>query len=103
MKRLTIGGGLLALVLLAGTSPCFARAQAGAKRWSAKVPANDKVVYHIAFKAGETAEFAILGDGDTDVDIFVYDQAGNLVVADVGLTDMGLVRWRPDQDQVYRI
>jgi hypothetical protein len=92
---------LSALGLAAG--PCPAGAVKGPRRWSRKVEADGKAVYHIAFRGGEIAEFAIVGDGGTDVDLFVYNRDGRLVVSDTGLSDLGLVRWRPAEDQVYRV
>jgi hypothetical protein len=103
LKRMVVLLALVAPLTLAAVSPAYAGAVKGPRRWSEKVPANDKVVFNIEFRGGQTAEFAIIGDGDTDVDVFVRDANGRLVASDTGLSDLGLVRWRPAQDQVYRI
>ena len=45
----------------------------------------------------------MIGDGNTDVDIEVYDAAGRLVTKDDGFSDLGLVRWRPASTQEFTI
>ena len=94
---------VLALLAVFGTSAAYAGATGGQKRWAEKAPSRQTLVYNIEFAGGQTAEFAIVGDADTDVDIFVYDQNGNLVTQDVGLSDLGMVRWTPGFTQTYRI
>lgn len=73
------------------------------KRWKRKVPKNSDVVYKIKYLAKEVAEFAVIGDGSTDIDIHVTDESGTLVAKDIELTDLALVRWRPNKTQVYTI
>jgi hypothetical protein len=61
------------------------------------------VTYNITFRGGEQARVAIVGDGSTDLDVFVYDGAGRLIVQGIGLTDIELVTWFPNQTQTYRV
>jgi hypothetical protein len=61
------------------------------------------ITYNVTMYGGEQARIAIVGDGSTDLDIFVYDQAGRLVVQGIGLTDVELVTWFPNQTQTYRV
>ena len=80
----------------------------GPRRWTKVVPKNADVVYKIVFIASNeqtkmAAEFAIIGDGNTDVDIEVFDSTGKLVAKDDGFTDLGLARWRPTATQEYTI
>lgn len=103
MKQTLLVCGVSAVLAVLGAQAVWAGAAGGAKRWSAKVDAKAEVVYKITFRMKETAEFAIIGDGDTDVDVFVYDSANKLVAQDIGLSDLGLVRWTPDKTQEYRI
>ena len=49
------------------------------------------------------AEFAVIGDGGTDVDIFVFDADGKEVAKDDNFTDLALVRWVPTKTQEYTI
>src|SRR5262249_31210115 len=73
------------------------------KRWKRKVPKNSDVIYKIKYFANQDAEFAVIGEGNTDVDIFVLDEAGKEVTKDIALTDLALVRWRPSKTQVFTI
>lgn len=68
-----------------------------------RVPANGTTTYHATFRAGEAAVVSIRGDGDTDVDVFVYDDAGNLITSGVGLTDVETVSWTPRWTGTFRI
>ncbi len=47
------------------------------------------------FVGGEAAEVRVRGDGDTDLDCYVYDQNGNLVDSDTDTTDYCILRWAP--------
>lgn len=51
--------------------------------------------YEISFISGELAEIGVKGDGDTDLDLIVYDSNGNLIVQDVDYTDTCYVSWVP--------
>jgi hypothetical protein len=62
----------------------------------ATVDANSSVRYATTFLGGEMAEVVIMGDGDTDLDLFVYDENGNLVASDTDETDFGVCRWTPN-------
>ena len=51
------------------------------------VNAHGTDVYRVNFRAGETGIVTVVGDGDTDLDLYVYDQNGNLIDKDVDYTD----------------
>lgn len=51
--------------------------------------------YQISFIADELAEILVSGDGDTDLDLYVYDSNGNLIVSDTDYTDDCYVCWVP--------
>lgn len=59
------------------------------------VNANSTDSYNIYFVGGQTAEIAVSGDHDTDLDLYVYDENGNLIVCDTDYTDQCYVRWCP--------
>lgn len=94
------------LTLLLGDAS--AGAKDGPRRWTKVLKKNTEVVYKITFVASpnpvmRSAEFSVIGDGGTDVDIEVYDASGKLVVKDIELTDLAFVRWVPTQTQVYTV
>ena len=103
---------LAALTLALATALLAAPADAGSKdgprRWSRTLKKNSEVVYKIVFATGSnpatrSAEFSVIGDGSTDVDIEVYDSDGTLVAKDIEYTDLAFVRWVPDATQEYTI
>lgn len=51
--------------------------------------------YKIRFRADEIAKVAISGDGDTRLDLYIYDENGNLVTSQVGPGDDALASWVP--------
>ena len=55
----------------------------GSRYSSTYVKAKGTDVYHISFRAGQTAVVTVIGDGDTDLDLYVYDENGNLIDKDV--------------------
>ena len=64
----------------------------------------------ITYKAKQLAEFFVIGDGDTDLDLIVKDAAGVVVTKDVdppidmgGGSDLCVCRWTPALEQEYTI
>jgi hypothetical protein len=51
--------------------------------------------YKITFAGGEEARVVVIGDGDNDLDLFVYDENDNLVESDQDGSDKCLVIWTP--------
>jgi hypothetical protein len=101
-----LGIGAGALLLPGGAG--WADSKDGARRWTRTVKKQSEVVYKIVFVADKNptrqkAEFAVIGDGGTDVDILVYDADGKEVTKDENFTDLALVRWVPTKTQEYTI
>ena len=67
----------------------------GPSRHYDAVNANSTDTYQISFIANELAEILVSGDGDTDLDLYVYDSNGNLIAKDDDYTDDCYVRWVP--------
>ena len=67
----------------------------GPKRTTEVVNAFATDSYVIAFRGGEVARAVISGDGDTRLDMFVYDENGNLVDSRVGPGDDAMCTWVP--------
>ena len=59
--------------------------------------------YRIAFYGDEVAGIVVVGDGDTDLDVYVYDETGHLVASDTDPTDDCVVRWYPRWTGVFRV
>ena len=51
--------------------------------------------YQISFIANMLAEILVSGDGDTDIDLYVYDSNGNLIASDESYSDDCYVCWVP--------
>lgn len=67
----------------------------GPKYTKDAVNGNSTDSYSISFVANYLAEVALCGDGDTDLDLYVYDSNGNLIAADTDYTDECYVSWIP--------
>lgn len=70
-------------------------AVSGPQRAVEVVLASDYDSYSTSFIAGYLAEVAVVGDGDTDLDLYVYDSNGNLIASDTDYTDDCYVSWTP--------
>lgn len=67
----------------------------GPSRHYDSVNGNSTDTYQISFVANELAEILVSGDGDTDLDLYVYDSNGNLIASDRDYSDDCYVRWVP--------
>lgn len=68
-----------------------------------RVAALSSDVFVLRFTGGEPAVVAVVGDGDTDLDLFVYDENGNLIGKDDDATDTCLVNFVPRWSGPFRI
>lgn len=59
--------------------------------------------YEVKFWASELAEVIVIGDGDNDLDLYIYDQNGNLIASDTDYTDQCVCRWVPAWTGAFRI
>ena len=96
-----IAGGMLAL-------GGWAHLEAGAVRgpqvgYGERVNANATTYYYVEFSRGRLAEVFVVGDGDTDLDLYIYDENGNLIDSDIDLTDVCLCEWYPEWTGTFRI
>lgn len=60
-----------------------------------KVPARGSITYHCTFYGGTFCEATAIGDGDTDLDVYVYDENWNLITKDDDYSDRCYVSWNP--------
>jgi hypothetical protein len=56
---------------------------------------NSNITYKLPFKAGQDAYIYVSGDGSTDLDLYIYDEKGNLISYDERDSDECEVLWRP--------
>ena len=75
----------------------------GPKSGTTSVLAGDTDVFRITFRGGEWAEVTVVGDGDTDLDLHVYDENGNLVDSDTDVTDVAYCGWIPRWTGTFRV
>ena len=103
MKR-TIGLMVAAAVGLAILAQAArAGAVGGPKIQDTSVAAYGADNYTLEFWAGVPARVALKGDGDTDLDLYVYDEFGNLVASDTDGSDLCAVEWYPRWTGAFRI
>ena len=67
----------------------------GCKTSSTSVKAHTTDVFTLTFRANERACVIVSGDGDTDLDLFIYDENGNLIASDTDAGDDCIVTWNP--------
>ena len=67
------------------------------------VKAKTTDVYDVYFQRGTEAEVAVIGDGDTDLDLYVYDENGNLIEYDTRIGDDCYVSWTPKWSGHFKI
>jgi hypothetical protein len=77
--------------------------QGGPGRTVTRVHAFSTDVFEVRFVGGQPAGVSIRGDGDTDLDLYVYDENGNLIGRSTGLSDREIVTWTPRWTGTFRI
>lgn len=58
-----------------------------------RVLSNTTDIWEIRFRGGERGSIRVEGDGDTDLDCYVYNSAGALVAYDNDMTDYCILDW----------
>lgn len=67
----------------------------GPKQARSVVGSRSRDSYKVTFREGEPARVLVSGDGDSDLDLFIYDENGNLVCKDDDATDDMICGWTP--------
>ncbi len=78
-------------------------ATGGPRRVCDTVNGNCTDIWRITFRGGEPAYVAVSGDGDTDLDLYIYDENGNLITYDNSYGDDCLVSFTPRWTGVFII
>jgi len=86
---------LAGLLSIASGSALRAGTVGGPKGVNESICAYDTITYKAYFYANETAMVGVIGDGDTDLDLYVFDERGNLIVSDDDYSDRCMVTWTP--------
>src|SRR5215467_5628823 len=104
MKKITFGKiVLIASLALSSAATSLAGPVGGPRFNRTNVLAYDTDRYTMSFVAGETARVTVVGDHDTDLDLYVYDENGNEIVSDTDDTDVCEVTWTPRWTGVFII
>jgi hypothetical protein len=75
----------------------------GPKQGRHSVQARSSDQFRLAFTGGRLAEILVSGDGDTDIDLYVYDANNNLIVSSEDYSDDCYVSWVPAWTGNYTI
>jgi hypothetical protein len=76
---------------------------AGAAAVQRRVYGNSTYTDYVLFKGQELAEVAVIGDGDTDLDLYVYDENGNFIAQDTNNTDVCYISFTPKWQGSFRV
>jgi hypothetical protein len=95
MSRKFLSMALAGFLTLAAGSTVDACAVGGPKFDNYTVAARSTITYRQCFHAGELAMVTVIGDGYTDLDLYVYDESGNLIASDTDDSDDCVVTWVP--------
>ncbi len=68
-----------------------------------RIYGNTSDTYTIRFRGGELAEVGIVGDGDTDLDLYIYDENGNSIVYDNSYSGNCYVSFYPRWTGPFRV
>lgn len=67
----------------------------GSRSGTFKLSANSYHTFRYKFYANSEASLMVSGDGDTDLDVYVYDANGNLITKDDDYSDDCICTWYP--------
>lgn len=96
-------GALAVVAVLCGSSLAVAGPVSGAAETTETVSAHASNSYTVELNGGKVTQINFIGDGDTDLDLFVYDEYGNLVASSDDVRDFGRVRFTPAFRGKFRI
>ena len=78
-------------------------ATGGPGRKTTVVRSNGTDVYRVTFRGNERAAVVASGDGDSDLDLYVHDENGNLICKDDDNTDDVVCQWTPRYTGTFTI
>src|ERR1044071_1370376 len=95
IKKFATLTALAAVLTINSITPVSAGAVGGSRSDSFRLFGRSIDTFNISFYGMEAASVAVVGDGDTDLDLYVYDQYGNLIAYDDSRGDNCVVSWTP--------
>lgn len=75
----------------------------GPMRGERVIAGNGTHEHNVRFQGGQQAIVIVSGDGDSDLDLRVYDGNNNVVCNDDDGTDLALCGWTPTYSSNYRL
>lgn len=81
----------------------FAAAVASAQQGSRRIPAHSTQEFTMWVSGPSEARLVVDGDGDTDLDLYVYDGGWELLDSDDDRTDYCVARWHQRQAGRVRV
>lgn len=81
----------------------FGGAAGGAVYTTRRINADSRYSFTCTYVGGRYAELRLSGDGDSDLDFYVFDNNGNLVGSDEDGTDRAYFSWYPPYTMTYRV
>jgi hypothetical protein len=78
-------------------------AETGPTNLTRRVDPYDSISLGLKFKGRERATVIVVGRGGTDLDLYVFDEQGNLVAWDDSPLDACAVEWYPERPARYSI
>jgi len=93
MKKLAAIAMTMVILTFSVVAPSLASPVGGPQILSNRiVGAYSSRTFTVTLRGGETTSIGVSGDGDTDIDLYVYDALGNLIAEDDDSTDECRVR-----------
>jgi hypothetical protein len=82
----------IALILTAFASTALADPIGGNRHYSGLLTPGNSDTYFVSVNGQEYTDFRVTGDGNSDLDCYVYDSSGSLVSSDTDYTDTCAMR-----------
>jgi hypothetical protein len=97
------GDDLAATIERLQNTPQPRGAVGGPIRHYVRMEARQTRTFNVEFRANEYARIDVRGDGDTDLDCWVYDENWNLIDSDLDYTDWCILEFNPRWAGVFNL